>query len=43
MVGNVMAVIFALKVRHAYREGEAAEGSSTNVQVNINLPSTMTP
>ncbi|MEO0487543.1 MAG: hypothetical protein AAF092_16690 [Pseudomonadota bacterium] len=43
MEGNVTAVIFALKARHAYREGEAPEGGSTNVQVNINLPSAMTP
>lgn len=43
MEGNVTAVIFALKARHAYREGEAPEGGGTNVQVNINLPSAMTP
>lgn len=43
MQGNVTAVIFVLKARHAYREGEAPEGGSTNVQVNINLPSAMTP
>jgi len=43
MEGNVTAVIFALKARPAYREGEAPEGGSTNVQVNINLPSAMTP
>ena len=43
MEGNVTAVIFALMARHAYREGEAPEGGSTNVQVNINLPSAMTP
>lgn len=43
MEGNVTAVIFALKARHAYREGEAPEDGSTNVQVNINLPSAMTP
>ena len=43
MDGNVTAVIFALKARHAYREGEAPEGGRTNVQVNMNLPSAMTP
>lgn len=43
MEGNVTAVIFALKARHAYREGEAPEGGITNVQVNINLPSAMAP
>ena len=43
MEGNVTAVIFALNACHAYLEGEAPEGSSTNVQVNINLPSAMTP
>ncbi|XHC09064.1 hypothetical protein ABWH98_16105 [Labrenzia sp. ac12] len=43
MEGNAAAVIFALKARHAYREGEGVEGSSTNVLVNINLPSAMTP
>ncbi len=37
------AVIFAQKARHAYREGEAPEGGSTNVQVNINLPSAIPP
>ena len=43
MEGNVTAVVFALKARHAYSEGLAPEGGSTNVQVNINLPSAMTP
>lgn len=42
MDGTETAVIFALKARHAYREGEASEGGSTNVQVNINLPSAKT-
>ena len=32
MEGNVKAVVFALKVRHAHREG------SSNVLVNIALP-----
>ncbi|WP_324754029.1 hypothetical protein [Roseovarius sp. Pro17] len=41
MDGNVTAVIFALKARHSYRTGEPLEGSA--VQVNINLPSAMTP
>ena len=43
MEGNVTAVIVALKARHAYRQCECVEGGSTNVQVNINLPSAMTP
>lgn len=43
MDGNVTAVIFALKARHSYREGEPLEGGGSAVQVNINLPSAMTP
>ena len=43
MEGNVTAVFFALRARHAYRECVDPEGGSANVQVNINLPSAMTP
>ena len=42
MEDDVTAVIFALGAWHAYREGEHVEGSSTNVHVNINLPSALT-
>lgn len=37
------AVIFVLKARHSYLEDQPLEGGSTNLLVNINLPSTMTP
>jgi hypothetical protein len=40
--GNVVAVIFALKVRHTHRDGETPEDGRTNVHVNINLPSAIT-
>jgi hypothetical protein len=43
MDGNVTAVIFALKARHSYREGEPFEGGGSAVQFNINLPSAMIP
>ncbi len=43
MEGNVVAGIFLLKARHGYREGEPLEGGTSNVQVNINLPSAMSP
>ncbi|KAA0916160.1 hypothetical protein FLO80_10565 [Aquicoccus porphyridii] len=43
MEGNVIAGMFLLKARHSYREGEPLEGGGSAVQVNINLPSAMTP
>ncbi|WP_323037693.1 hypothetical protein [Pararhodobacter sp.] len=41
MDGKVNAVIIASKACHSYRTGEPLEGSAA--QVNINLPSAMTP
>lgn len=44
LAGDTVCILFALKTRHGYREGQPLEGtSSSRVQIEIKLPGALAP